>query len=339
MATYHCSIKVGGKGRGAAHAAYISREVPYARREGLEHCEHGNLPAWAQADPLEFWRAADTHERANGAVYREIEVALPRELTPVQRRELMHDFIQVHLGPQHAYTLAIHNPTAALDGGEQPHAHLMFSERIQDSTPRDPAPYFKRYNAKAPERGGCRKDSMGTLERLQTFRASWTDLANQALERYGHEARIDHRSYRDRGIERKPEKHLGPVDARRLSREDWETLQAHRQAQQDVSHEQQRVSRLDIAASLQAAIQERDTRIELAEMIQTGRAEARQEYATWKADQERLALERERAQARREFKDWQHEHVREHALPDHKRQRELDKTRDLERDNDLGLSL
>lgn len=118
MATYHCSVKVGGKGRGAAHAAYISREAPYARREGLEHGEHGNLPAWAQADPLAFWRAADAHERANGAVYREIEVALPRELTPAQRRDLMHEFIETHLGPRHAYTLAIYNLPAALDGGE-----------------------------------------------------------------------------------------------------------------------------------------------------------------------------------------------------------------------------
>ena len=145
MATYHCSVKVGGKGRGAAHAAYISRESKYARRDGLEHGEHGNLQAWAQADPLEFWRAADTHERANSAVYREIEVALPRELTPAQRRELMHEFKQTHLGHRHAYTLAIHNPSAALDGGEQPHAHLMFSERIKDSTQRDPGQYFKGF--------------------------------------------------------------------------------------------------------------------------------------------------------------------------------------------------
>ena len=97
MATYHCSVKVGGRGRGAAHAAYPSREGPYARREGLEHGEHGNLPAWAKADPLAFWRAADAHERTNGAVYREIEVALPRELTPAQRRALMHEFIQTHI--------------------------------------------------------------------------------------------------------------------------------------------------------------------------------------------------------------------------------------------------
>ena len=337
MATYHCSVKVGGKGRGAAHAAYLSREAPYARREGLEHGEHGNLPAWAQADPLEFWRAADAHERANGAVYREIEVALPRELTPAQRRDLMYEFVETHLGPRHAYTLAIHNPPAALDGGEQPHAHLMFSERIDDGIGRDPAQYFKRYNAKAPERGGCRKDSMGTLERLQTFRMSWAELTNRALERHDHDSRIDHRSYRARGIERDPEKHLGPVDARRLSLENREALRAHRQTQQDISHTQRRVSQLDIVTSLQAAIQERDARAELTEMLQVGRAEARQEYAAWKAEQERLALERERTQARREFKDWQHEPVREHSLPEPKRQCELDKTHDLELDNDLGL--
>ena len=41
MATYHCSVKVGGKGQGAVHAAYISRELKYARREGLEYREHG----------------------------------------------------------------------------------------------------------------------------------------------------------------------------------------------------------------------------------------------------------------------------------------------------------
>jgi hypothetical protein len=234
MATYHCSVKVGNKGQGAAHAAYISRELKYARRDGLEHGEHGNLPAWAQADPLAFWRAADVHERINGAVYREIEVALPRELTPAQRRELMREFVQTHLGQRHTYTLAIHNPTAALDGGEQPHAHLMFSERIQDSIPRDPEQYFKRYNAKAPERGGCRKDSMGTRERLQTLRQSWAELTNQALERYGQSARVDHHRYRERGIEREPEKHLGPVDARKLSVEEQEALRAHRQAQQEV---------------------------------------------------------------------------------------------------------
>jgi hypothetical protein len=336
MATYHCSVKVGGKGRGAAHAAYISRELKYARRDGLEHSEHGNLPAWAQSDPLAFWRAADAHERANGAVYREIEVALPRELTPAQRRELMREFVQTHLGDRHAYTLAIHNPTAALDGGEQPHAHLMFSERIQDGIQRDPAPYFKRYNAKAPEYGGCRKDSMGTLERLQTFRQSWAELTNQALEQCGHSARVDHRCYRDRGIEQEPEKHLGPVDARTLSAGERDVLRAHRQAQQEVAHAQQQVSRLDVTANLQTAQREHQARTELAEMITVGRDEARKDYAAWKAEQERQTLERERAQARREYETWKQQQALERQPLE--REREPSKTQDLKPDKDHGLS-
>lgn len=98
----------------------------------------------------------------------------------------MREFIQTHLSQRHAYTLVIHNSTAILDGGEQPHAHLMFSERIQDNIPRDPVLYFKRYNAKVSVRGSCRKDSMGTLERLQRFRA---------LEQCGQSARVDYRRY------------------------------------------------------------------------------------------------------------------------------------------------
>jgi hypothetical protein len=120
--------------------------------------------------------------------------------------------------------------------------------------------------------------------------------------------------------------------------QDQEALRAHRQAQQEVTREQQRVSRLDITASLQTALLERDARAELTEMIRVGRAEARKEYTTWKAEQERLALERERTQARREFKEWQQEHVKEHPLPEPERQREPRKTQDLELDRDQGLS-
>lgn len=42
---------------------------------------HGNLPTWAGGEPKAFWSMADRHERANGAAYREHEIALPSELT------------------------------------------------------------------------------------------------------------------------------------------------------------------------------------------------------------------------------------------------------------------
>ena len=39
MASYHCSVKVGGKGQARSHAAYIAREGSYAERAGYEDLE------------------------------------------------------------------------------------------------------------------------------------------------------------------------------------------------------------------------------------------------------------------------------------------------------------
>lgn len=163
MASYHLSVKTGGKGSASPHADYISREGKYAREKDsdLEHKESGNMPAWAAHKPTEFWKAADTFERANGCTYREIEIALPRELKPEQRLELVRDFVRQEIGDRHAYQFAIHNPKAAIAGGEQPHAHIMFSERMNDGIDRDPQQYFKRANSKAPERGGAKKARFG----------------------------------------------------------------------------------------------------------------------------------------------------------------------------------
>ena len=44
------------------------------------------MPAWAHDDPRAYWQAADEHERANGRLYREVQVALPRELDAGGRR-------------------------------------------------------------------------------------------------------------------------------------------------------------------------------------------------------------------------------------------------------------
>lgn len=213
MASYSCEVKVGSKGKGGPHASYISREGKYAKsrsKEKLEHVESGNMPSWAANDPVQFWQAADQHERANGATYREFQLALPREMTPEQRVDLVRDMVKQQLGDKHAYTWAIHNPPAALEGGEQPHAHIMYSERTLDGIDRDPAQFFMRYNGKNPEKGGCRKDSAGTEERLLATRERWANVQNLHLERHGYEDRVDHRNLKDQGIDRTPEPHFGP---------------------------------------------------------------------------------------------------------------------------------
>ncbi|MCZ8724995.1 MobA/MobL family protein [Escherichia albertii] len=216
MASYHCTVKAGAKGSALKHADYISRSgeyKSYKSREDLEFSSSGNMPSWAKKNPAELWKAADEFERKNGTAYREIEIALPRELTREQRIELVEDFVQKELGDRHAYQYAIHNPPGAIDGKEQPHAHIMFCERINDGIERDPQQFFKRANSKSPERGGAKKASIPQTagERkaaLVALRSRWADVQNEHLARYGHESRVDHRSLKEQGINRTPEVHL-----------------------------------------------------------------------------------------------------------------------------------
>lgn len=206
-------MKVAGAGKAGPHASYIFREGHYARDEKLERLdakEAGNMPAWAQADPVSFWRAADEHERANGTTYREMEIALPRELAVEERVALVRAFVAQEIGTAHAYQWAIHTPARSSDGGDQPHVHLMFSERQVDRIERGPDQYFKRANGKAPEKGGARKgygpragERLSRDERaeeLKALRGRWEGLANDHLARAGRDERIDMRSYVDRGL-------------------------------------------------------------------------------------------------------------------------------------------
>ncbi len=264
MASYHCTVKVGGKGKAGAHAAYISREGKYSgseRYEDLEATAYGNMPEWSAHNPAHLWTAADEYERVNGATYREIEVALPRELTPEQRRALVEDFIGQEIGDKHAYQWAIHTPDAALEKGEQPHAHIMYSERTIDGIDRDPEQYFKRYNSKTPEKGGCRKDSAGTEERLQATRQRWADVQNRHLERHGQHGRVDHRSLKAQGIARQAEMHIGASRVMGMAEQDVGALLARRAAEGALERAQHEVSSLiDLSGDLSAAMAQRQAR-------------------------------------------------------------------------------
>lgn len=221
MASYHASIKSGKRGQALEHSRYISREGKYlkkVKKDDLVTAQHGNLPSWAQGDPRELWKQADKNERKNGAVYREYEIALPRELTTDQQLALVKDVIAQTITPK-PYQFAIHRPKAALGEGSNDHVHIMFSDRIPDEIPRQPEMHFRRYNPTHPERGGCRKDSGGRSRgdlkaEVQQFRSTVAELTNKHLERHGHSARVDHRSNKDRGLAEVPGKHLGQAKVR-----------------------------------------------------------------------------------------------------------------------------
>ncbi len=215
MAIYHLSFKTAAKGKGrsaGAHARYIEREGKYALsrvNEELEYRASGKMPAWANGNEIAFWDASDLNERANGRVYSEFEIALPREFSKEQRQELVNDFIKSELTNQ-PFTVAIHNKRA-LDGGEQPHAHIMFSERQLDGIERSEEQFFKRANDKNPEKGGTKKNrDWNRREKIDEVRLSWEKTVNRALELNGIEQRLDRRTLKEQGIDRTPEPKMGP---------------------------------------------------------------------------------------------------------------------------------
>ena len=183
----HLTVKTGSRGGGqsaSAKLAYVMREGNHAHdAPEREHVEHGNMPAWAQDDPRAYWSAADENERANGALFKEIEFALPKELHAGERCEVAHRFAEqlTDAGPagKLPYTLAIHR-----GDGENPHAHLLLSERANDGIARRAEQWFKRANTKAPETGGAKKWRDLTSDQwVPQVRATWAATANNALDR------------------------------------------------------------------------------------------------------------------------------------------------------------
>jgi hypothetical protein len=194
MAIVHVAFKSSSQAPpAAAHAQYIARDGQYQERGGLELVESGNMPEFAQADPHSFWVAADAHERANGRTYTELQIALPRELDPVQRQELAREATRELLGDRFAYTLAIHSPLAK-DNIDQPHMHLMFSERVVDSNTQSLSEdrFFKRNGAKKDPEWNARDKPMEVREK-------WVEMMNAAMERHGQEQRLDARSWEEQG--------------------------------------------------------------------------------------------------------------------------------------------
>lgn len=213
MAIYHMTAKTVSRGSSVSAAVrsdYIERCGRYAGDHAeLLHKGHGNMPAWASDASRNYWEAADAHERANGRLFKQLEFALPKELSPEQQIALAASFCremaQTKDGPL-PYSFAIHKG----HDKENPHCHLLISEWVNDGVNRAPGLWVKRA-AKDPAKGGAKKtNELRPREWLLQCRKLWAERANHALRLVGHEARIDHRTLEAQGIDRAPTTHLGP---------------------------------------------------------------------------------------------------------------------------------
>ena len=151
----------------------------YRRKGGVVHSEivvPVGAPQWA-TERARLWNEVETTEKRKDAqLARDVELALPRELTTAQQIELVRQFVREQfVDAGMVADLAIHDPLAS-DGQRQPHAHVMLTTR-----PIGP----KGFGAKARE--------WNDKERLEGWRAQWAAHVNRALERAGVDQRVDHR--------------------------------------------------------------------------------------------------------------------------------------------------
>jgi ATP-dependent exoDNAse (exonuclease V) alpha subunit len=223
MAIYHLQIKSISRGDGRSAtgaAAYRSGERIRDERTGKVHNHtarrdvahkeivvpkhlEGREPEWAR-DRARLWNAVEQSEsRRNARLAREYELALPAELTGRQRIELARAFAE-ELANRHKtiVDVAIHDPRAAGDARNH-HAHLLETTREVTGD---------GFGAKAGLDMGSRARQQyelpSGLVEFNTIRERWAAAVNDALHSAGLAERVDHRSYRERGIDREPLPHI-----------------------------------------------------------------------------------------------------------------------------------
>ena len=310
MAIYHLTASVGSRSTGqsaAAKYAYISREGRYqeerhdVENRELLYTESDMMPAWAADNPALYWKSADLYERANGRLFQQVEFALPRELSREEQIELAREFAMEVTNTKNGflpYTLAVH-----AGKGENPHAHLMMSERVHDGHERTPETWFKRAatSDKAPELGGAKKTvAFQGREWIDQVREQWAGRANLALETAGREERIDHRSHAERGFQQIPTVHEGPnvrqMHARGLPGATVELNNEIRAVNAELS-------RFDRVIEKIQSVAEKIRESAFVQNVERGIASVNDLFKLWQQDQQRqkqaqehkLALERERS--------------------------------------------
>lgn len=291
MAIFHLEASTVSRGKSSAknRSDYIEREGKYQKDiSEVLYKESGNMPTWAESEAKIYWQAADIYERANGRLFKQVEFALPKELTPEQQTNLAISFCreiaQTKDGPL-PYTFAIHKG----HDRENPHCHLMLSERVNDGQSRTPQTWFKRAG-KQPSAGAKKTLELRPKEWLTSTRERWAELANAELAHAGHETRIDHRTLAAQGIDRTPTYHLGPAAAA-MERKGKRSDRGERQREEEAKRQRQ------THALEEAERQAKEART-LAEMIDQGRAQARVEYEAWKTEEHQRQAEQERQRQR-----------------------------------------
>ncbi len=193
----------------------------YTRKGGVVHTEI-MLPSHAPPefqDRSNLWNSVEEIEKSSTAqLAREIEVALPVELSRAEQLALVRAFVKENfVDAGMCADFAIHDK-----GTGNPHAHIMLTIRPIKENGKWGAKCRKVYDLdsqgqRIPDgKGGWKNHREDTTdwnrrENAEKWRAAWAAYTNQALEAAGRPERIDHRSYKRQGVDKIPTVHMGPA--------------------------------------------------------------------------------------------------------------------------------
>ena len=213
MAIYHFSAQVISRGHGrssVASSAYRSAEKLLDNRTGLTHDFTKKsdviekdilLPSGAlewMSDREKLWNGVELAEKRKDAqLAREINVALPRELSPEQNWDLLKSFVQKEFVDRGMVAdVAFHRGHKG--GEDQPHGHVMLTMREVTQ-----------------EGFGQKARAWNDRQLLNDWREHWADHCNRELARQGYDLRIDHRTLEAQGINLEAQSKIGPKEAQR----------------------------------------------------------------------------------------------------------------------------
>jgi Ti-type conjugative transfer relaxase TraA len=208
MAIYHLHVKVIGRKAGSsavASAAYrsasrmrderLDRVQDFSAKRGVVHSEV-MLPDGAPehlGDRERLWNDVEAFEvRKDAQLAREVEFAIPREMTQAQGIGLARDFARDQFVDQGMIAdLNVHWDIGE-DGMPKPHAHVMLTMRSVD------------------ENGfGQKVRDWNRTEMVERWRERWAEHVNERLAELDIDARIDHRSLEAQGIGLEPQSQIG----------------------------------------------------------------------------------------------------------------------------------
>ena len=232
MAIYYATTKPISRSSGrsaTASAAYRAGVAITDERTGLKHdySKRGGVEmAYAfdktmkTVDREELWNKAELAEnRKDGRTAREWVLAIPHELVPEDKKKRKD--IKQNEGARvtlrfakmlaERYNVgvdvAIHSPDKEGDNRNW-HAHIMTTTREISRT----AAGIELGDKTSIELSNAKRKELGlgsTSAEIKELRMEWETIVNTQLEKQGIEERIDHRSFRERGIERQPTIKMG----------------------------------------------------------------------------------------------------------------------------------